>query len=83
MNGELRSQLVIWVQAQAIRKSVCIFATMPAAVVDYEKTVLRKGGSPIAWPRVVGVAVEKAFKKADQALGVGCLEPHHLDGRKL
>ena len=53
---------------------------MPTSCVDYESTALRKGGRPIAWPRVVGVGVEKAFKAADQTLGVGCLEAHHLDG---
>ncbi len=39
-----------------------------------------KSGTRTAWPRVVGVAVEKAFKVADASHGVGALRPDDLGG---
>ncbi len=44
---------------------------MPSQCADYEAVALWKPGTRIAWPRVVGVAVEKAFKVADASHGVG------------
>ena len=53
---------------------------MPSQCADYEAVALWKSGTRIAWPRVVGVAVEKAFKVADASHGVGALGPDDLGG---
>ena len=53
---------------------------MPSQCADYEAVALWKSGTRILWPRVVGVAVEKAFKVADASHGVGALGPDDLGG---